>query len=116
MSDIEIESQLVSFVEKVRLSEQVWALGGDDGGFVVCESNQFAETDVLLLWESEDAAKAQCKEEWQEFTPVEINLDEFLDEWVEDLNEDSALVGLKWNDDQVCVEIEPVGLARALSE
>ncbi|KPZ56824.1 DUF2750 domain-containing protein [Pseudoalteromonas sp. S3776] len=116
MSDIEIESQLVSFVEKVRLSEQVWALGGDDGGFVVCESNQFAETDVLLLWESEEAAKAQCKEEWQEFTPVEINLDEFLDEWVEDLNEDSALVGLNWNDDQVCVEIEPVGLARALSE
>jgi hypothetical protein len=116
MSDIEIESQLVSFVEKARLSEQVWALGGDDGGFVVCESNQFAETDVLLLWESEDAAKAQCKEEWQEFTPVEINLDEFLDEWVEDLNEDSALVGLNWNDDQVCVEIEPVGLARALSE
>ena len=116
MSDIEIESQLVSFVEKVRLSEQVWALGGDDGGFVVCESNQFAETDVLLLSESEDAAKAQCKEEWQEFTPVEINLDEFLDEWVEDLNEDSALVGLNWNDDQVCVEIEPVGLARALSE
>ncbi|WP_338365733.1 DUF2750 domain-containing protein [uncultured Pseudoalteromonas sp.] len=116
MSDIEIESQLVSFVEKVRLSEQVWALGGDDGGFVVCESNQFAETDVLLLWESEEAAKAQCKEEWQEFTPVEINLDEFLDEWVEDLNEDKALVGLNWNDDQVCLEIEPVGLARALSE
>jgi hypothetical protein len=116
MSDIEIESQLVSFVEKVRLSEQVWALGGDDGGFVVCESNQFAETDVLLLWESEDAAKAQCKEESKEFTPVEINLDEFLVEWVEDLNEDSALVGLNWNDDQVCVEIEPVGLARALSE
>ena len=116
MSDIEIESQLVSFVEKVRLSEQVWALGGEDGGVVGCESNQFAETDVLLLWESEDAAKAQCKEEWQEFTPVEINLDEFLDEWVEDLNEDSALVGLNWNDDQVCVEIEPVGLARALSE
>jgi len=45
-----------------------------------------------------------------------IGLDEFLDEWVEDLNEDNALVGLNWNDDQVCVEIEPVGLARALSE
>ncbi|HCP98913.1 MAG TPA: DUF2750 domain-containing protein, partial [Pseudoalteromonas sp.] len=27
MSDIEIESQLVSFVEKVRVSEQIWALG-----------------------------------------------------------------------------------------
>jgi hypothetical protein len=116
MSDIEIESQLVSFVEKVKLSEQIWALGAEDGGFVVCESNQFAETDVLLLWESEDAAKAQCKEEWLEYSPVEIALNEFLDEWVEDLNEDDALVGLNWNDDQVCAEIEPVGLARALSE
>ncbi len=116
MSDIEIESQLVSFVEKVRVSEQVWALGGEDGGFVVCESNQFADTDVLLLWESEDAAKAQCKEEWADYSPLEITLDEFLDDWVEDLKSDDALVGLNWNDDQVCVEIEPVGLARALSE
>jgi hypothetical protein len=116
MSDIEIESELVSFVGKVRVSEKIWALGAEDGGFVVCESNQFAETDVLLIWESEEAAKAQCKEEWKEYSPVEINLDEFLNDWVEDLNEDSALVGLNWNDDQVCVEIEPVGLARALSE
>lgn len=30
---------------------------------------------------------------------VEIGLDEFLDEWVEDLNEDDVLVGLNWNDD-----------------
>ncbi|MCQ8879998.1 DUF2750 domain-containing protein [Pseudoalteromonas shioyasakiensis] len=116
MSEIEIESELVSFVEKARQSEQVWALGAQDGGFVVCESNQFENTDVLLLWESEAAAKAQCKEEWAEYSPTEINLDEFLDEWIEDLKEDDALIGLNWNDDQVCVEIEPVGLARALSE
>ena len=99
MSDIEIESQLVNFVEKVRVSEVIWALGAEDNGFVVCDSNQFDDTDVLLLWESEEAAKAQCKEAW-----------------VEDLNEDDALVGINWNDDQVCVEIEPTGLARALSE
>ncbi|KTF19307.1 DUF2750 domain-containing protein [Pseudoalteromonas sp. 10-33] len=116
MSDIEIESQLVNFVEKVRVSEVIWALGAEDNGFVVCDSNQFVDTDVLLLWESEEAAKAQCKEEWKDYSPVEISLDEFLDAWVEDLNEDDALVGINWNDDQVCVEIEPTGLARALSE
>ena len=55
MSDIEIESQLVNFVEKVRVSEVIWALGAEDNGFVVCDSNQFDETDVLLLWEWEDA-------------------------------------------------------------
>ena len=116
MRNIEIESELVNFVEKVRLNESMWALGAEDGGFVVCESNQFSDTDVLLLWGTEDAAKAQCKDEWNDYTPVEIGLDEFLDEWVEDLNEDDALVGLNWNDDQVCVEIEPVGLAKALCD
>ena len=45
-----------------------------------------------------------------------IDLDELLDEWVEDLNEDQALFGLNWNDENVCVEIEPTGLARALCD
>ncbi|CAM4039403.1 MULTISPECIES: DUF2750 domain-containing protein [Pseudoalteromonas] len=114
MNDIEIESELVTFVEQVRKNDQIWALGAEDGGVVVCESNQFEETDVLLIWDSEQKAQAQCKDEWQDYSPVAIALDEFLDEWVEDLNEDQALFGLNWNDDNVCVEIEPVGLARAL--
>ncbi|KAF7772269.1 hypothetical protein PCIT_a2311 [Pseudoalteromonas citrea] len=116
MSDIEIESELVTFVEKVRLGEQVWALGAEDGGVVVCESNQFETTDVLLVWDSAEKAQAQCKDEWQGYTPTPITLDEFLDEWVEDLNEDEALLGLNWNDENVCLEIEPTGLARALTD
>lgn len=39
MSDIEIELELVSFVEKVCLNEFMWVLGVEDGGFVVCELN-----------------------------------------------------------------------------
>lgn len=116
MSDIEIESQLVTFVEQVRLNDQVWALGAEDGGVVVCESNQFETTDVLLVWDCEEKAQKQCKDEWHDYQPVAINLDEFLDEWVEDLNEDQALLGLNWNDNNVCVEIEPTGLARALTD
>ena len=30
------------------------------------------------------------KEEWKDYSPVEINLDEFLDDWVEDLKSDDA--------------------------
>jgi hypothetical protein len=116
MSDIEIESELVTFVEQARLGAKVWALSAEDGGVVVCESNQFENADVLLLWDSEEKAKSQCKDEWQEYAPMAIDLDELLDEWVEDLNEDQALFGLNWNDENVCVEIEPTGLARALCD
>lgn len=116
MSEIEIESELVTFVEQTRLGDQVWVLSAEDGGVVVCESNQFEEADVLLLWDSEAKAQAQCKDEWQQYSPFAISVDELLDEWIEDLNADNALFGLNWNDDNVCVEIEPTGLARALAD
>lgn len=116
MSDIEIESTLVDFVEQTRNSGELWALTAEEGGFVVLDSNQFEDTDVLLLWQSEALAQAQCKEEWQIYTPVLLEVSEFIDHWADELHEDSALVGLNWNDDQVCVEIEPKGLANALAE
>ncbi|MFC3033132.1 DUF2750 domain-containing protein [Pseudoalteromonas fenneropenaei] len=114
MNELELESDVVTFVSNARIADKVWALSAEDGGLVVCDSNQFDETDVLLLWDDEAKAKAQCKEEWAEFSPVAISLADFLDEWIEDLNADDALVGLNWNDDNVCIEIEPTSLAHAL--
>lgn len=116
MNEIELDSELVNFVTAARKAGQVWALGADDEGLVVVDSNQFDDTDVLLLWDSEEKAKAQCKDDWAGFTPVEVSIDEILDDWVEDLNADNALLGLNWNDDNVCIEIEPTGLARALED
>ncbi|KZN35126.1 DUF2750 domain-containing protein [Pseudoalteromonas luteoviolacea] len=116
MNDLELESEVVNFVTVVKQSEQVWALGAEDGGFVIVESNQFEESDVLLLWADESAALEQCKDEWEEFKPIAIDLDSLLDEWVEDLRDDNALIGINWNNDNVCVEIEPVSLARALAD
>ena len=78
MSEIEIESELVTFVEQTRLGDQVWVLSAEDGGVVVCESNQFEEADVLLLWDSEAKAQAQCKDEWQQYSPFAISVDELL--------------------------------------
>jgi hypothetical protein len=116
MNEIELDSELVNFVTAARQAGHVWALGADDEGLVVVDSNQFDDIDVLLLWDSEEKAKAQCKDDWASFTPVEVSIDEILDDWVEDLNADNALLGLNWNDDNVCIEIEPTGLARALED
>lgn len=114
MNEEEIGSEVTEFIDQVKRSETVWALGSDDGGLVVVDSNQFDEVDVLLLWDSEEKAQAQCRDEWSEFSAISIDMESFLDDWVLDLKEDDALVGLNWNDDNVCVEIEPVGLARLL--
>ncbi len=116
MSDIEIESELVGFIASVKKSDTLWGLGDNDGGFVVCDSNHVEGSEALLLWDSREKAVAQANDEWQGYTPVAIPVAEFLEFWVDDLSEDKALVGLNWNDEQVCVEIEPQGLARALED
>ena len=43
---------------------------------------------------------------------MSIDVESFLNEWVLDLKEDDELVGINWNDEKVCVEIESVGIER----
>ena len=46
MSEIEIESELVTFVEQARLGAQVWALGAEDGGVV---EDNYCSIFVLII-------------------------------------------------------------------
>lgn len=113
----EYQSALVAFANSVAPSQLVWALTTAEGDeWVVCDSAQFEDSSVLLLWSSEAAAKAQCQDEWSIYQPQAIALEEYLDFWVEDLNEDGTLVGLDWTDNGENPEVEPVELAKTLLE
>jgi hypothetical protein len=41
-------------------------------------------------------------------------LEELLEFWIEDLNEDGVLIGIDWRAEQECPEVEPVELAKFL--
>ncbi len=100
---------------QARESGVLWGLQyGED--WVVCDSNHFAETDVLPLWSTEEAARAHCVEEWADYQPVAIDLETFFEEWVNDLGEDGVLIGTNWNDDLDGMEIDPLELAKDLAE
>ena len=100
---------------QARETGVLWSLQfGED--WVVCDSNEFAETDVLPLWSSEEAARTHCVEEWADYTPVAIDLETFFEEWVNDLGEDGVLIGTNWNDDLDGLEVDPLELAKDLAE
>ncbi|UCX04683.1 DUF2750 domain-containing protein [Shewanella sp. HL-SH8] len=106
---------LTSFIESVKKHQIVWGLQDETGeGWVVCDSSEFEETDVMPLWSSEATAKSHCTEEWAEYTAVSITLVDFLEYWVGDLNDDGVLVGVNWESDQECFEIDPIVLAKSL--
>ncbi|CAM4446991.1 DUF2750 domain-containing protein [Shewanella livingstonensis] len=106
---------LSSFIESVRQHQVLWGLQDETGeGWVVCDSSEFEETDVMPLWSSEAAARSHCTDEWADYNPVTITLTDFLEYWVSDLNDDGVLIGVNWEAEQECLEIDPIVLAKEL--
>ena len=110
-----LDANFQLFIEEVRESGQVWGLRyGED--WVVCRSAEFEDADVMPLWSAEGDARLHCVDEWANYEPEVIELEEFLDIWINDLDEDDVLVGPNWNADLEGQELEPIELAKALVE
>ncbi|ATC96000.1 DUF2750 domain-containing protein [Pseudoalteromonas tunicata] len=107
-------SQLAIFTQEVNQNELLWALTAPDGGYVVCDSEQFEDVDVLLLWSNKETAKKHCCDEWADYTPVSISKEEYLEYWVEDLSEDNTFVGIQWTEEEACLELTAIDVAKAL--
>lgn len=104
------------FMAEIKPSQMLWALQEpttDD--WVVLDSINFENTDVMPLWSTESSAKAHCVEEWAEYQPAQISIGEWMEFWIEDLNQDGIIVGLDWTDAE-CVEIELAEFTQHLSE
>ncbi len=110
-----IEENYALFLSAIKESGQVWSLKSEEG-WVVCDSEEFEDTDVIPFWSAREYAAVQCTEEWAGYTAVEIGLDEFVDQWLHEMEEDGVLVGPNWNANMEGLEIEPVDLARAVLE
>ncbi len=110
-----LDANFQLFIEDVRESGQVWGLRyGED--WVVCRSAEFEDADVMPLWSAEADARLHCVDEWADYEPEAIELEEFLDIWINDLDDDEVLVGPNWNADLEGKELEPIELAKALVE
>jgi len=76
-----LDANFKLFIEEVRESGQVWGLRyGED--WVVCRSAEFEDADVMPLWSAEVDARLHCVDEWADYEPEVIELEEFLDIWI----------------------------------
>ncbi len=104
-----------SFIEDILKTGKVWGVRSDEG-WVVCDSAEFEETDVMPFWSAEIDAKAQCSDEWAGNRAEAIELETFIDDWLTGMAEDGVLIGPNWTSEMDGLEIEPVDLARQLLE
>lgn len=51
-----------------------------------------------------------CSDAWCIYTPVAIDLEEFLDDWLPGMHADVLMVGVNWTLELEGVEMEPLDL------
>jgi len=112
MSD-DFRANYERFIDQAIEFEVVWNLQSGDG-YAICEANEFADSLVMPFWSDEKHAKAACVDDWQEYQPNPIRVDDFIDAWLHGLEEDEMFVGVNWNAELDGVEIEPVMLIEDL--
>jgi hypothetical protein len=113
MSDTPIHALIEPFIQQILARGEVWVLG-DDEGCAQCDSSLEDGSTVLLFWHSASAARACATDDWADFDPQKIELEEFLEDWLPGMIEDGVSVGLDWTPDLEGEEIDPELVLEAL--
>ncbi|WP_022943252.1 DUF2750 domain-containing protein [Psychromonas hadalis] len=108
---------LTLFLNDVKPTQMLWALQDKNSeDWVVLDSLQFEETEVMPLWSTQALAQAHCIEEWKEYVATEISVADWFEFWVDDLVADNVVIGLNWGDNEEDTEIDLAELTQALTE
>ena len=108
LSDNDAENLDRFIVEAIEFG-CVWGLQGPEG-WALCGSEKYETTDVMPFWSQEDFARVHCQEDWKDYEPVAIELEEFLEDWLTGMHEDVILVGINWDQELEGIEMEPLDL------
>jgi hypothetical protein len=103
------------FIRRVLEAGEVWGLRSTDG-WAICDSRDFDDRRVMPFWSDRAYAHRAAKEEWASYEPTPIEISNFIDGWLKGMHDDGVLVGTNWDASNCGLEVEPVDLARRLTE
>ncbi|TWR27530.1 DUF2750 domain-containing protein [Mucilaginibacter pallidiroseus] len=96
MSNGTIDSKHQLFIEKVSAAKIVWGLKNKEG-WANSHSREDEQVDVIPFWSDRALAKASARDDWKGYTPTEILLSDFLENWCTGMAENDTLVGTNWD-------------------
>ncbi|HDR6271298.1 TPA: DUF2750 domain-containing protein [Bacillus cereus] len=112
---INAQKRFTTFIHTVLETETIWGLK-NTSGWCVCESNEYEDTDVMLFWSNKSYAQQCTIQEWANYSPTAIPLEQFLKNWLPGMIKDDLLVGVNWNTHLIGLELEPQLLLNFLNE
>ena len=108
---------LAAFTAEVKPTQTLWALQDKESeDWVVLDSLNYEQTEVMPLWSNAELALKHCTEEWQDYVPAAISLSDWLEYWVDDLIADNVVIGINWLGEESDLEIDLSEFTQALVE
>ncbi|MDL2252197.1 DUF2750 domain-containing protein, partial [Odoribacter sp. OttesenSCG-928-J03] len=103
-----------AFIKTVCEAGKIWALENEEG-FATSDSNLFEDEDeqsfgLFCFWSNQDAAKACAIDGWEDYTPTEIALSDFIEDWCVSMSDEDMLAGIDFDSDMYGYEVEPLKL------
>ncbi|AMR34223.1 hypothetical protein A0256_23610 [Mucilaginibacter sp. PAMC 26640] len=108
-----IESKYNQFVERVAATKLVWGLKNKTG-WANTESAEDDEVGVIPFWSDRAYAKICARDDWKSFSPTEVPLGMFLEDWCMDLSENDTLAGINWDANMLGKEVDALELVVAI--
>ena len=108
---------LSEFLAEVKPTQQLWALQDKSSeDWVVLDSLNYEDTEVMPLWSSSALAAQHCSDEWADYLPAAIPVADWLEFWIDDLLADNIVIGINWRGDEQDLEIDLPEFAQAVAE
>ena len=98
------------FIEQVVATGSVWGLSQGEA-WATSSSAEYEDADVILFWSDEASAAACATDDWEEYNPEAVSIEEFLENWCVGMYDDHLLAGPNWSEDLLGDEVEPLELA-----
>ena len=104
-----VEDNFQRFIKRIIENETVYYLSNEDG-VANSVSNDDEETVILMFWSDKAYAKRAMSVFDEPFEEKEMELFNFLYQWLPGMSGDGVLAGPNWNGDLVGREIDPFEL------
>lgn len=91
------------FIKKVADNEEVWGLYNN--GWAMTEDSKGNQ--LIPFWPKIEYANLCAIEDWEDYNPKSIDLDDFINKWIPGMRNDGIKISVFWyNNDSVAVNPE----------
>lgn len=108
------EDRLSYLIKRVANFYEVWAIDDNVGGWVMAATKE--EEPVFQIWPFAEYAALCCTGQWADCAPKSIGMDEFLESYLADFEEQGILIGAFYTPAENGLLIEPNKLRALLDD